>query len=185
MGKSSAHFFRIRKCGWNIVIAIESGHFLCNISAAKQILAECRDRQHFSCRIVFDLKCREVRQLRFFINICSEICIDPFRIEEDLFFFYRIRINVDRTADHISCIQLFDQLAGADQRRKRIVRIQSFFIFTGSICPHAEALCGKTVVGSVKAGAFKHQCLDIIRDLGIFAAHDAGNADRAFCVVDH
>ena len=77
------------------------------------------------------------------------------------------------------------QLAGTINSCLCIVRIQSFFKLTGSICTKSYTLAGQTDVGSVKAGCLEQHGLYIICDHGVLTTHDTSHTDCFLTVADH
>ena len=86
---------------------------------------------------------------------------------------------------HRAAAKLFHQLAGTIHCFQCIVRIQSLFKYRRCLGADSDSLGGLADVGSVEGCRLKKNGMYVLCDHGILAAHDAGNADCAVCVIDH
>ena len=92
-------------------------------------MTEC-GRDHFACSLVIlQIDHLKIGQHLLSGNIRAQKRIDFIRAEGDSHRLFLFGIYIHNAADHFSCSQLFNQLAGTVNGCLCIVRIQSFFKF--------------------------------------------------------
>ena len=148
-------------------------------------MTEGRSNNLVGCFIVSQFYPGQVLQHIFFGDISSQKAVDFFRFKRYSYRFFFLGIYISHTTNNFTGSQFFHQLAGTVDGCQCIVRIQTFFKFSGSICTKSDSLCRQTDIRTVKACCFKQNCFYIVCDHGIFSAHDTCDTDRFFSVTDH
>ena len=115
-GKLSCGGFPAGKCGGDLVIAVESRHFLRHIGKAFDILAESRDNQFLFVCIIVKFQLFEVIQHFRFRNLCPQQRVDALRFKGDAYSFLQRRAYIHDAAYNIAAAQLLNQLAGPVDR---------------------------------------------------------------------
>lgn len=91
---------------------------------------------------------------------------------------------VDVAVDDLAGAEELDQLTGAVDGELGEVGVEALLIVGGGVRAHAEASGGAADAGAVEVGALEEDHLGVVRDLGVLAAHDAGDADGFVLVAD-
>ncbi len=92
---------------------------------------------------------------------------------------------IDIALCDLAAAELFHQLAGAVHCSQRIIGIQSLFKNCRSLRAKADPLGGLADVRAVEGCRLEQNGVHVLRDHGVLTAHDAGDADRTLCIVDH
>ena len=169
----------------NIGIAIETCYFLCKICHTLQILTESRDCQHICLLVITKLQLLEDGKHNIRRNVCSEQLVHLLRLERKLDFLNWMWIYIHHTVHDFTTAKFLDQLAGTVDCLFCQVWIKSLHEFCGCISSKTDSLCCETDIRTVEAGCLEQQCLDVIRNHGIFATHDTGDTDFLLAVTDH
>ena len=127
-----------RKCFRDLIITVETRHFLSQISCLLQILAERRNN-HFICLCVIkQIKLIENSQHFIRRQIKSQHSVDCVRLKSDQAALDRMRIHIYSSADNSTGTELLDQRAGSFHCRFSVLRIQTLLKHGGSICAQAD-----------------------------------------------
>jgi len=86
---------------------------------------------------------------------------------------------VNHTTDYFSGAKQFHQLTRTVYRIERHVRVQSFFVFRGSLRAHTKLFRRHAHRRTVKVRALKQDCRRVVLHLGVERAHHARNRDCA------
>ena len=175
----------VRQSRRNICVAIETCHFFCKVCHTFEILTEGRDCQHICLFIITKLQLLEDRKHNIRRNVCSKQLVHLLRLKRKLDFLDRIWIYIYHTVNNLTTAKFLDQLAGTVDCLFCQVWIKSLYEFCGCIGSKTDPLCCETDICTVKAGCLEQQCLDVIRNHGIFATHDTGDTDFLLAVTDH
>ena len=95
----------------------------------------------FACLFIeFQINLPEISKHLFFGNVCSEKFVDLICIKWYSYRFFLLAVYIDHSSDNFTGSEFFDQLTCTVDGRFCIVRIQSFFKFTGGIRTKSDLL---------------------------------------------
>ena len=132
--------FSIWKCGRDLVISEESCNFLCYVCHAVDILTESRRYDLVCLRIQCQFNFCKVCKHFFFCKVCSEKCIDAFRLKRHSGRLSYFIADVYAATNDLTSTQFFHKLAGTVDCCFGIVRVKTFFEFTGCIGTKSDSL---------------------------------------------
>ena len=149
------------------------------------ILTECRSYDLVCLRIQSQFYFCKVCKHFFFCKVCSEKCVDALRLKRYSGRFSCLVADIYDSAYDFTCSQFFHKLACTVDRCFGIVRVKTFFEFTGCIGTKSDPLGRETDICSVEACCLKKYGVYIICDHGVFSTHDSGYADCFLAITDH
>ena len=148
-------------------------------------MTESRSNDLVGCFIISQFYSGQILQHIFFGNIGSQQAVDFFRLKRYSYWLFFLGIYISHTTDNFTGSQFFHQLAGTVDGCLRIIRIQTFLEFSGSIGTKSDSLCRQTDVRTIKACRFEQNGFYIVCDHGIFSTHDTCDTDGFFSITDH
>ena len=174
--------FAAEQRGRNVVIAVQTGNFFCNITHTGDIGAEVWNND----LAVFHFKTELVQICNLFLcrQINTEQGIDLLRLERKTLVLRAGGIDINDTVDNLAGAQHLNQLTGTIDCIHGHAGIQTLFKAAGCLGTHAELLRGNTDGCAVEVCRLKDNHVGGVRDLGIVTAHDAGNSGRTAAVRD-
>ena len=95
------------------------------------------------------------------------------------------RINIHASAYYRSCADEFNQSAYSVCSRFAEVRIDTFFISSGSLCSERQSLGCRSYAVCIEVCRFNYDCLRICGNFGIQSPHHACNRYRLLRIVNH
>ena len=121
-----------RQGGRDVVIAVETGNLLSQISHAEQVMTEGRCNDLSLLSVITEINLLEVRKHILLGNIGSQKGVDALRLERNANRLFFLRVNVYHAANYLTRAQLLDQLAGTVDGILRIVGIQALLELTAA-----------------------------------------------------
>ena len=168
--------------GGHLVIAVESGDFLCNVSLAFYIGTVGGNSDHIAVQLESKLGQLFAHEL-FRDIIGAKEAIDPFRFQSDLAGSVVGIVDVDDTVYHIAGIQQLYQFASAQNSRQTGGRIQPLFIAAGAFGAHSQIPGSDTDRRAEEVGGFKDDGGGILVDTTVLSALDTRYSRRLFAVA--
>ena len=174
--------FAAEQRGRDVVVAVQTGNFFCNVTHTGDIGAEVWNNDlavfHFKTELV------QIRNLFLCGQIYTEQGIDLFRLERETLVFCAGSIDINDAVDNLAGAQHLNQLTGTIDCIHGHARIQTLLKAAGCLGAHAELLRGNTDGCAVEVRRLKDNHVSGVRNLGIVTAHDAGNSGRTAAVRD-
>ena len=168
--------------GRNVIVAVDSCHFLGNVCRTLQVDAEAGRNADIAVHMNFQrLKC-----LNHLLtgDIRAKEPVDPIRIEGNLCRLCSAVVHLNELCHRLASAQLFYQLHGTLQSAGASVRIQPLFVTCRSIGAHAQLLCSPANLYRFEISGLEHNSGGVIHDTAVLAAHNTGNCNRLFCICN-
>ena len=168
--------------GGNVVVAVETGHFLGQIGHPLHIAAP----GGHSDLIAVHLEVQLAQDTDHLVSgyISTQQGVDLFRLEGQDGGLGNMVENVDDAIHHLAGAQHLYQLTGAVDGGQGVQGIKALFKLGAGLGTHAQGQGGLTDAGAVEVGGLEHHIHCVVHDLAVFAAHDAGQTYRTGIVGD-
>ena len=167
-------------CGRDVVVAVDSCNFLCDIRRALQVDPETG--RYADIAFHLDIQGFQCLYHLFPGDLCSQETVDPIRIKGDLCRLCGAVVHFNELCHRFACAQQFYQFHGTFQCALAAVRIQTLFIPCRCVSTHSQFLCGAANLYRFKVSGLENNGIGVVHDAAVFAAHNTCNSDRLFCV---
>ena len=121
----------------------------------------------------------------FRCQVSSKKSINLLRFERNSGWFSYFIADIYHSTYDFTCSKFLHQLACSVDSCLRIVRVKTFFEFTGSICSQTDSLGRKADICSIKTCSLEKNSFYIVCDHRILSTHDTGNTNCFLTVADH
>ena len=175
----------LRESRRDVIISVHPRDFLGDVRLRLEILAERRGDHLAGLVVDFQFQPAEIFTHIRLGNIRAQEGIDPVGTERNALRYGKLFLHIDHAPDDFAAAEQLDQLAGAVHGLLAVIRVKALLILRGRIRAQTQTLRSQTVIRAVEAGALEQDLRDVVRDLRVFAAHDAGQADLSLGVADH
>ena len=129
-----------------------------------------------------DLQAAEILHHFLLGELRSQQTVDPFRFQRQVLGGGDVVDHVDGALQHVAGVQQLHQLTGPVHGGHSQHGIQILFKFSGGLRAHTQGKSGLPDGRAVEIGGLKDHAGSVAYDLGILAAHNAGQANGAVLV---
>ena len=176
-----------RQSDRHLVVAVHSGDFFDVVFFLEQVLTDGRRGDCHDVAFAADLYFQPFEHCDHFFaaQLDAQHIVDPADADIDGLRLLRLRITVYLAFADLAGTGEFDESAETVCSCFCQVRVDALLESGGRLCPQAQLLrCGPDAASQEVRG-FQDDSLCIFLNLGIEAAHDAGDADASLRILDH
>ena len=176
--------------GLDVIIAVNTDYFLCDIVHAGEVCAEGGDGDLITLYLALETL---ENALHIVVrDVGSEELVDLIYVEREDGRFGLGGVYVDSAVDHVACAEKLNHLTSAEQTCHTVFRIETLLEASARFGSHAVFLCGHAHRRTREASRLEYDGGGAILDLTVRTAHNACEsagllfiADGEHCAVEH
>ena len=166
--------------GFDLVIAVDTNDFFCDIVHATNVIAIGGNGDDIAVHL--EIKAFEDLDHFFRGKVDAEEFIDSFGFELHGCDLFLDGVNVDDAVYDLACAEKVYKLARSFECGNGVFGVKTLFKTGGGVCTHTELLCGHADGATEEHRGFKDNGRGIVLDLAVCAAHNACDGNGLFAV---